>query len=548
MLLLVFCAASSSARMLEPPSANIRNGTVKGRHLPEFEQDLFLGIPFAQAPRLDNPVPINVSWPGPFRADEYGPTCYGFGSNPLLNLTQSEDCLNLNVVRPSDTEPDAALPVLFWMYGGGYRQGSSADPMWNLSYIVQTSVENKQPMIAVSINYRLSFLGFPGGNETLAAGVTNLGLKDQRIAMRWVQENIGAFGGDPRKVTIWGESAGSYSASYHLIAYGGIGGENLFRSAILVSGFESGLSPVPPSRGQAGYDAIVANANCSGAVDTLACLRSAPFDAIYTTEDEGFSWNPVLDGDFFRTYPAVELSSGNVVRVPIILGSNSDEGLFLVTAAGAVPNTTAQLGGLITGLLPALPNTTVNDLLAAYPDSAPEPPYSLPPSFPWCDSLAATTDLACGSEYRREAAILGDYFADAPRRFMASQWARLGLPTYSFRFDTDPTSVPIRNWIGLGPGFATHGSELAYEFRLPGGFTTPIDFYPPVKNVSTHLYLSKVIVSKWIAFAATGDPNAITCESLLSPYQISECCLRLEVEVLTHHSDSSAAHSSLATL
>jgi carboxylesterase type B len=74
--------------------------------------------------------------------------------------------------------------------------------MWNMSYIVQTSVENGQPIIGVSINYRLSFLGFPSGTEALAAGVTNLGLKDQRIAMEWIQENIQAFGGDPQKVTI----------------------------------------------------------------------------------------------------------------------------------------------------------------------------------------------------------------------------------------------------------------------------------------------------------------------------------------------------------
>ena len=517
--LLLVCQTLSGGTAAAPsPVAQIRNGTVRGRYLPEFEQDLFLGIPFAQAPRLDNPRPNNA-WPGPLEADKYGATCYGFGSNQLLNLTQSEDCLNLNVVRPAGITADVSLPVLFWMYGGGWRQGSSADPMWNLSYVVQTSVENNQPVIAVSINYRLSFLGFPCSNETLAAGVTNLGLKDQRIAMEWIQENIGAFGGDPKKVTVWGESAGSYSASFHLVAYGGKGGRDLFRSAILVSGFES--TPLAsPSRSQPGYDAIVKATNCSSADDTLACLRTAPLDAIYSAEDTtGVSWSPVVDGDFLRTYPLVELTSGNVAGVPIILGSDSDEGIFVVTLAGTVPNNTAQLGGLISALLPALPNSTVQQLLTAYPDGAPAPPFSLAPSFPWCEALTAATSLPCGVEYRREAAILGDYFSAAPRRFMASQWARLGLPAYSFRFDTDPTSIPIVNWIGLGPGFATHGSELAYEFRLPGGFTTPIDFYPPVKNVSTHLCLSKVIVSKWIAFAATGDPNAITRELPLdSPY------------------------------
>ena len=187
-----------------PPTAITRNGTIHGVHLPSFQQDLFLGIPYAQAPRLDNPQPINATYDHdtPFDASRYGNTCYGFGSNELLGLTQSEDCLNLNIVRSSNTtaENDATLlPVLFWIYGGGLHQGSSADPMWNLSYIVQRSVKEEQPLIAVSINYRLSFLGFPGGREAINAGATNLGLKDQRLALAWIQENIVAFGGDPSR-------------------------------------------------------------------------------------------------------------------------------------------------------------------------------------------------------------------------------------------------------------------------------------------------------------------------------------------------------------
>ena len=507
----ILLSTISHAHAQSPPSAHILNGTVRGRYLPDFDQDLFLGIPFARAPRLDNPTPINASWTAALEASSYGPTCYGLGSNILLNLTQSEDCLNLNIIRPAGAAPNASLPVLFWIYGGGYAQGSSADPMWNLSYIVQTSVENEQPVMAVSINYRLSFLGFPDGKEVLDAGVTNLGLKDQRMGMQWVQENIAAFGGDPEKVTVWGESAGAYSIALHLVAYGGEGGEDLFRGAILVSGFETGGGSQRALVNQKGYDAIVAKTDCSNATDSLACLRSAPLEAMYSTETTvGNSWAPVIDGDFIRDYPPVELISGNVARVPVILGSNSDEGLFVQTLLPSVPNTTAETASMLSALFPTLPNDTVNALLDAYPEGAPAPPYSLPASFPWCESLTATTNLSCGAQYRRSAAILGDWFSHSSRRFMASQWARLNLTAYSFRFDTAPTSIPIVNWIGLGPGFATHGSELAYEFRLPGGFTTSIDFYPPVKNGSTHLYLSRAIVSKWIAFATTGDPNSIT--------------------------------------
>lgn len=187
---------------INPPTAQISNGKVVGRHLPSFDQDLFLGVPFANARRLANPTALNETWTSPFDASANGPTCYGFGSNQLLPLSQSEDCLNLNIIRPSGVKPDRQLPVLVWIYGGGFRQGASADPMWNMSYIVKTSVENDQPIIGVSINYRLSFLGWPSGKEPMEAGVTNLGLKDQRIALEWIQENIYAFGGDPQKVTI----------------------------------------------------------------------------------------------------------------------------------------------------------------------------------------------------------------------------------------------------------------------------------------------------------------------------------------------------------
>ena len=198
-------AAGSMGIKNSAPVAQTLNGTIQGRHLAEFSQDLFLGIPFARAPRLNNPAPWNETYPrsAPFDASAYGPTCYGFGSNTMLNLTQSEECLNLNIIRPAGLDSKAELPILLWMYGGGWRQGSSADPMWNMSYIVAQSVAQKQPIIGVSVNYRLSFLGFPSSQEVLDAGVANLGVKDQRASFRWIKENIAAFGGDPSKLTIW---------------------------------------------------------------------------------------------------------------------------------------------------------------------------------------------------------------------------------------------------------------------------------------------------------------------------------------------------------
>jgi len=435
------------------------------------------------------------------------------------------------------------LPVLVWIYGGGNSQGSSADPMWNLTYVVDTAVRNKQPVIAVSLNYRLSFFGFPGGRAALKAGVTNLGLKDQRLALQWVQENIGSFGGDPSKVTIWGESAGGSSVAFQLISYGGKGGEGLFRAGILVSGFTTGQNPkVSASQLEDGYQSVVEHAHCAAADDTLACLRSAPLENIYPGVLGGSptTFGTVIDGDFIQQEPARELASGHVTRVPIILGGDSDEGLFVANTLGVFPNTTAELQSILHAGLPGLTNDTIEKLLDLYPLGAPAPPYSLPPDYAWCQAMAAA-GLGCGTQYRRMASILGDYLNDAPRRYMAKGWASLGLETFSFRFDTDPTSIPIVYWNSLGtqvytlqslstiptkafafaghlltfgqpkigPGFALHGAELAYQFGLPPGFTTSIDFYPPVKPVQPHIDVSHAIVSKWVSFAHSLDPNAI---------------------------------------
>ena len=334
-------------------------------------------------------------------------------------------------------------------------------------------------MIGVSINYRLSFLGFPGGRQSLDAGITNLGLKDQRIALEWVQENIAAFGEDLRKVTIWGESAGGLSVANQILAYGGQGGADLFRGAIMASGFITGARPGFATDTQIGYDRIVQNANCSGTVDTLACLRAAPLSAIWPFEDStSITWSPVIDGTFLRRAPVSELENGDVARVPILLGSNSDEGLFIASPLNTTISTPAALTMLLQSILPGTYNSTINSLLTLYPDGGPVPPYILPSDYPWCDAMA-TIHLNCGAEWRRFAAIVGDWLAHAPRRYLSTQWARLELPAYSYRFDTDPTAIPLVYWVGLGPGFALHGAELAYEFGLPAGFTTPIDIFTP---------------------------------------------------------------------
>lgn len=122
-------------------------------------------------------------------------------------MVYGEDCLTLNVVRPAGIPHTQKLPVAVWIHGGGFFIGGSAWPYYNLSTFVSASQQAGQPILALSLNYRLGILGFLSGSELTAEGNVNLGLHDQRLALRWIKENIASFGGDPEKVTIFGESA-----------------------------------------------------------------------------------------------------------------------------------------------------------------------------------------------------------------------------------------------------------------------------------------------------------------------------------------------------
>lgn len=219
------------------PTVELQNGTYYGQLNTKYEQDIFLGIPYAQPPvgnlRFQSPRPLNTSWDDERNATEYSPQCFGYGSDTwVLGNYVSEDCLTINVVRPHGVPEDAKLPVAVWIHGGGLTTGGSSDPRYNLSFIVEQSVKMRTPIIATSINYRLHAWGFLFSSEVEEAGAANLGFRDQRLGLHWVQENIAAFGGDPETVTIWGESAGARSVATQLLAYGGRD-DGLFKAAIL---------------------------------------------------------------------------------------------------------------------------------------------------------------------------------------------------------------------------------------------------------------------------------------------------------------------------
>lgn len=231
-------------------SVNLKTGILGGVFNEAYNQDLFLGIPYAKPPvgdlRFRRPQPADA-WDGVRTAHEYGSWCYGVslrldGFSQNNTGPMSEDCLTLNIVRPAHTPRKAKLPVAVWIHGGGYSEGSSADQRYNGSFLVQESVQMGTGIIFVSFNYRLGIFGFMAGPVLEQTGDTNIAIHDQRMALTWIQENISKFGGDPNHVTIFGESAGASSVGVHLLAQGGRD-SGLFHAAIAQSGGPYSYTP-----------------------------------------------------------------------------------------------------------------------------------------------------------------------------------------------------------------------------------------------------------------------------------------------------------------
>lgn len=416
------------------PTVTLDNATFTG--LASGAVNKFLGIPYAQPPigdlrfRLPQPIP-------PYNASaSQSVTAYGFscpqqkgGNTPNITAlppatialllstvgssmtTANESCLTVNVITPATATSTSKLPVVIWIYGGGFEVGSSSSN--DGSVVVNRSLALNEPIIHVSMNYRLSTFGFLPGKEVKAAGVGNLGLQDQREAMRWVQKYISQFGGDPTKVTIWGESAGSISVGLHMVANDG-NNEGLFRGAFMESG-----SPTPASditNGQPYFDAIVSETGCSAATDKLACLRTVPYANLtaamnaspgtYSYQSLRLAWTPRVDGVFLTQNPQLLIAAGKVADVPMISGDCDDEGtLFSLSTLNIT--TTAQLKQYLQTIwFPQASSIAVNGILNLYPDN---PVLGSP--------FGTGTNNSLSAQFKRIAAFQGDAVFQAPRRY-----------------------------------------------------------------------------------------------------------------------------------
>lgn len=468
------------------PSVTIRDGTIEGSVANGVES--FNGIPFADPPikdlRLKPPQPLSKSF-GNIKSQKNAKSCPQFvvqshtGKLPqsvastLVNLpiTQAvadygEDCLTINVIRPENTTADAKLPVLFWIFGGGFELGSTAQ--YDGQQFVNQSIRLNEPVIWVAVNYRVSGFGFLAGKELAAEGSTNLGLRDQRLGLQWTADNIAKFGGDPDKVTIWGESAGAISVYDHLIINGGDNtykGKPLYRAAIANSGSAVPTDDVTAPQAQKIYDQVVVEAGCDKEKDTLACLRKTSYTRLlsainsvpslvgYRALDLSYLPRPDPGDNFFPESPEVPGLALKWPKVPIIIGDQEDEGTLFGLFVGNNITTNAELIQYLASYFPTNPNATqlVTGLADLYPNN---PDGGQPAGAPF--NTGDKNNLY--PQFKRLSAILGDIVFTLPRRIVLDV-ANPRTDTWSY------ISSVLRGTPVLG---SCHGSDLLFDFGLVG--------------------------------------------------------------------------------
>jgi para-nitrobenzyl esterase len=452
------------------PQVKTLSGVVEGKN--DGPVQAFLGIPYAQPPvgdlRWKPPAPA-ASWKGIRKATEFGAHCLQgnvFGDMTFRDAGGSEDCLTLNVWVPAKPS-SAKLPVLVWIYGGGFVAGSTSEGRQDGTHLAQ------QGVVVISMNYRLGVFGFlvhpELAKESGRDSAGNYGLLDQLLALHWVHDNIASFGGDPGNVTIFGESAGSFSVCAQMASPLAKG---LFQKAIGESGAafsRSGLSFDPMSV-RAEKDAKLISEKLG--VHTLAELRALPaqkiLDAFIPPQSRGFDFGPDIDGYFLpEPVPAI-FAAGKQNDVPLLAGWNHDEGSFEIAFAPQKP--TAE----------SLKATAEKDFgdkaaefLRLYPTDTDE------------HVLRSAEDYA------------GDLFiALSTWDWLESQSKTGKQPIYRYRFDMAPRSSKA-DAPKMG---AYHSAEIEYVFGQ-------LDSKADVPWRAEDRHLSEQMQQYWANFARSGDPN-----------------------------------------
>jgi para-nitrobenzyl esterase len=481
-LLVVGLVTAASAIAAFASSAIVTQaGPVKGVQM--FGVDAFLGIPYAAPPigalRWMPPQP-HAKFKGVFKANRFGLMCTQSTSG--LSGGNGEDCLTLNVFTPhikKNRNKKKVLPVMFWIHGGGLVSGGSI--LYDPSPLVL-----KGNVIVVTINYRLGLLGFFAHPAIDAEGHANgnYGLMDQQFALKWVKSNIAKFGGDPNRVTIFGESAGGQSVYANLASPTAAG---LFAGAIAQSGAYAEFQDywdfiVPLASGEPAGTSLATSLGCAN--QTAACLRAlSPYTLSNQNPATGY---PFVDGTVLTETPTAAFTSGHFNQVPVMSGGTHDEwrafvaeqydvsGHPLVTVA----DYDAAVLALWLGVLGPIVETTYP--FASYPS-------------PGVALGASGTDGIFACPERNSVQLLSQFVTTYAYEFNDENAPKLFAPTASF------------------PLGAYHASELQYLFDINLRFAGFDPFTPGQQQ------LSDAMISYWTKFAATGDPNS-PIEPTWSPY------------------------------
>ncbi|KAE8249101.1 hypothetical protein A4X13_0g5340 [Tilletia indica] len=478
--------------------------------------EAFLGIPYALRPvRFARARPVPKGY-GDVQATKFGASC----SQHKVPASPAgiEDCLNINVFRPANLPADAKLPVVIFHYGGSFNAGGTFPyPGWAL---IKTAVHANKPIIYVSLNYRVGMYGFAAGAslyEEVKKGKATLNPAywDQREAQLWVAKNIASFGGDPAKVTIYGQSAGAFGVGAHLTLKANQEPKNRpFRAAIMQSGapqFPVTLPPTHPTL-SAAYNTLLNYTGCplTPSGKALSCLRSVNASTFAAANLEvilnpaltqGLVYTPpVRDGHFFPESPTKLVLEGRFADVHILTGNMNDEGtLFAPTGlSGDAQFESFARGFLQTNITPsALVIPVFKKLVKLYPDElAKGSPYLNPPT-------KVSQGITNGSEpfyykpannqYKRMASLLGDVTFNAPRRLLLQNVRSGGRRSPAWGYivrQLDPKS-PAK----LG---CAHANDLPYIFGNTGtaAFGSP-SLYKP---------LARSMRRAWISFVVDLDP------------------------------------------
>ncbi|KAF2482391.1 putative lipase [Neohortaea acidophila] len=466
--------------------------------------ETFYAIPYGQdtSPpnRFKNPIAYVPQAGSSFEATSKGPACpqqHGAPFTPLYlsNVTlTSEDCLHLNVYRSAGTAANASLPVMIYVHGGSFIVGSKDELVIQPGGLIKQSVKMEQPVVVVNINYRLGVFGFAQSKALSAEGNTNMGLRDQRMAIEWVRDNIAAFGGDPSSIEILGQSSGGLAMGMQMLAYGGSQGFSFQRvsaeSQIMEGGITGNFTLHAMER-------IVQPVGCNTSdlqsAATLSCLRNLSTNALLGAQiatnlstpaaNVGDEWLPFVDGDFLPAAPSELIAEGRFANVTTMVGWCENDGTFFV----GTPTTEQDTYDFFKAYLPGMTTANVEELLSLYPSS----------------DFSANPSANLSAQLYRAGRILRDIlFTCQPINF-GNALQRAGQDVYYW---TQNETMLEEVLVSLGtPGYGViHTSNFAFEFHNLSHYNVDDFLYHPN---GTDFALANRQSHSWAAFANHGAPS-----------------------------------------